>query len=75
MLSDFEILTRFLAEQEGDEVVGRDLSPPPNNLQQRLQVFAEGKVDEEERQAICEEMKSSPHYVAYLAECVKKQRN
>lgn len=74
MLSDFEILTRFLADQDGDEVSGRDLDPPPADLQARLQAFARGDVDDTERQAMCEEMKSHPHYVAFLADYVKAQR-
>jgi len=75
MLSDFEIITQFLAHQEGDEVSGRDLAPPPSDLQGRLEAFAKGEMDESERQAVCEEMKSHPHYVAFLADAVKKLRD
>ncbi|MEM1058937.1 MAG: hypothetical protein AAGK14_06790 [Verrucomicrobiota bacterium] len=74
MPNDFEIITQFLSQQDGDEVTGRDLAPPPDDLQERLQAFARGGVDESERQAMCEEMKAHPHYVAYLAEVVKKLR-
>mgnify|MGYP001793913727 CR=1 FL=1 len=74
MPTDFEIIAGFLSRFDGDEVSGRDLAPPPSEVQEKLAAFARGEMAESDRSAICEAMKENPHWVTFLADNVKKLR-
>ena len=69
MASDFSILSEFL-ERCGPEVSGRALPSPSRELADLLERFARGECSPEDRNAVCDLLRSQPEYLRVLAQRV-----
>ncbi|MGB0370355.1 MAG: hypothetical protein ACPGN3_03330 [Opitutales bacterium] len=47
---------------------------PDEDARASLKRFAIGDIEEEERSALCAQLKDNPAWVTYLADCIKEQR-
>ena len=73
MPTDFEILTSFL-DQFNDEVGGRTLTEPDEEMRAKLRAFARGELPETEREALVSALNENPGWVEILAEEAKRAR-
>lgn len=74
MSDDFKTLIDFL-ERLGPEVSGRALMAPHSEAAAKLQRFAAGECDKEERAEVCEMLRLHPAWLRWLADRVKLARN
>jgi len=73
MSNDFKTLIDFL-DRFGPEVSGKALMAPHSEAAAKLQRFAEGACDENERAEICEMLRLHPAWLRWLADRVKSAR-
>lgn len=73
MANEFEILAGFLAKF-GDEVEGRELQEPPNDVRVKLQALATGSLPENERSQLFDLLNENPAWIGRLADEVKALR-
>ncbi len=73
MSNDFTTLVDFL-ERFGPEVSGKALMGPHTEAAAKLQRFAAGDCDAQERAEICEMLRLHPAWLRWLAERVKMAR-
>lgn len=73
MNNDFETLVEFLAKC-GPEVAGRALSTPDRMEVARLERFATGACDSDERAKLCTLLRLNPTWLRWLANRVKQTR-
>lgn len=73
MSNDFKTLVDFL-ERFGPEVSGRELEGPPTDAVAKLQRFAAGACEAEERTEVCEMLRRHPAWLRWLADRVKLAR-
>ena len=74
MSNAFQILTGFLERFE-DEVEGRELSQPPEEIALQLRALAKGSLPETELPQLFSLLNQNPHWVGRLAEEVKALRS
>ena len=74
MSNDFKTLIDFL-DHFGPEVSGKALMAPHSEAAAKLQRFAAGACDKEERAEICEMLRLHPAWLRWLADRVKMARN
>jgi len=74
MSNDFKTLTDFL-ERFGPEVSGKATMAPHSEVAAKLQRFAEGACDKDERAEICELLRRHPAWLRWLADRVKMTRS
>jgi hypothetical protein len=72
MGNDFLILSEFLA-RTGAEVGGRG-DTVGTDLKQELEKFVAGRCTEQEKAALCEQLRDAPASLAWLAAKVKERR-
>ena len=68
--SDLLILTRFLSRFE-PEVEGRAAEPPPAGVAARLNRFAAGEADADERASLAVLLKEHPEWVRFLGMAIR----
>lgn len=73
MSNDFNTLTHFL-ERFGSEVSGRAMLAPDGGAEAKLQRFAAGACNAEERAEVCEMLRLHPTWLRWVAERVKLAR-
>ena len=73
MSDPFSILARFL-DRFDDDVEGRSVEEPPDDVRQKLVRFAGGTLPEAERAGLIELLQSHPQWVPLLAREVKARR-
>jgi len=73
MQNTFEILAGFL-ERYGAEVEGRETSPLPAELENKLRAFARGELSEAEQMDLISRLNERPDWIAYLAGEIKALR-
>lgn len=73
MANEFEILAGFLAKF-GDEVEGRELQEPPNDVETRMRELARGTLPETERAQLFNVLNENPQWIGRLAQEVKALR-
>lgn len=73
MSNDFTTLIDFL-ERFGPEVSGRELTAPHTEAAAKLQRFASGACDQQERAEVCEMLRLHPAWLRWLADRVKMAR-
>jgi hypothetical protein len=71
--NDFKTLIDFL-DRLGPEVSGRSLSGPSSEAVTRLERFATGACNAEERREVCEMLRLHPAWLRWLADRVKAAR-
>ena len=69
----FSILSRFL-ERFDDDVEGRALEDPPEDVKQKIARFAAGALPEAERTDLINLLQAHPQWVPLLAREVKARR-
>jgi len=74
MANTFEILSGFLARYD-DEVVGRESSILPAEINARIRSFARGQLSTSEQTDLVRQLDEHPDWVAALAAEVKTLRN
>lgn len=74
MSNDFKTLIDFL-DRFGPDVSGKALMAPHSEAAAKLQRFAAGACDKEERAEICEMLRLHPAWLRWLADRVKMARN
>ena len=74
MSNDFKTLIDFL-DRFGPEVSGKALMAPHSEAAAKLQRFATGACDKDERAEICEMLRLHPAWLRWLADRVKMARN
>ena len=74
MSNDFKTLIDFL-DHFGPEVSGKALMAPHSEAAAKLQSFAAGACDKDERAEICEMLRLHPAWLRWLADRVKMARN
>ena len=74
MSNDFKTLIDFL-DHFGPEVSGKALMAPDSEAAAKLQRFAAGACDKDERAEICEMLRLHPAWLRWLADRVKMARN
>lgn len=74
MNNDFNTLINFL-ERFGPEVSGKVLIAPQSEDAAKLQRFAAGECDKEERAEVCELLRLHPAWLRWLADRVKMARD
>jgi hypothetical protein len=70
---DFKTLIEFL-DRLGPEVSGRSLSRPNAEAVPRLERFARGNCNPDERREVCEMLRLHPAWLRWLADRVKAAR-
>jgi hypothetical protein len=73
MPAEFSILFRFLELAEG-EVQGRQSTRPPSDIEKLAMALLSGRLNEEKRIKLCEELRDQPGWLAWFAEQIKKRR-
>jgi hypothetical protein len=73
MSDSFSILARFL-ERFDDDVEGRSLEEPPEDVRQKLLRFAGGTLPERERTELIQLLEAHPQWIPMLAREVKARR-
>jgi len=73
MRDTFQILAKFL-ERFGDEVEGRELQEPTDDVKVKLHQLAHGTLPESQRGALFALLHGHPHWLAWLAREVKAMR-
>ena len=73
MSNDFKTLINFM-ERLGPEVSGRALLAPDSEAAAKLQRFAAGECDKEERAEVCEMLRLHPAWLRWLADRVRMAR-
>jgi hypothetical protein len=73
MSKDFKTLIDFL-DRFGPEVSGKALVAPQDEVAAKLQRFAAGECDKEERAEVCEMLRTHPSWLRWLADKVKTAR-
>lgn len=73
-MNDFQILLDFLGRC-GPDAGGRSISSPSSEAAAKLQRFAIGDSDEQERAEICRMLQMHPAWLRWLADRVKMARN
>jgi hypothetical protein len=71
--NDFKTLIDFL-DRLGPEVTGHSLSGPSGDAVTRLERFASGACNEQERRDVCEMLRLHPAWLRWLADRVKAAR-
>ena len=74
MNNDFNTLINFL-DRFGPEVSGKVLIAPQSEAAAKLQRFAAGACDKEERAEVCEMLRLHPAWLRWLADRVKMARD
>lgn len=74
MSNDFKTLIDFL-DRFGPEVSGKALMAPHSEAAAKLQRFATGACDKDERAEICEMLRLHPAWLRWLADRVKMARH
>jgi len=74
MAEKLQILLKFL-ERFDDEVQGRGLSEPADEMKTKLQCFARGKLPEPEQTEVMVLLDQHPEWTAWLAKEVKGLRS
>lgn len=74
MSNDFNTLIDFL-DRFGPEVSGKALIAPDSDAAAKLQRFAAGACDKDERSKVCEMLRDHPAWLRWLAERVKMARS
>ena len=74
MNNDFQTLLEFL-ERCGPQVVGHAAPTPRTEEAAKLQRFADGACDENERAEICAMLRLHPAWLRWLADRVKMARS
>lgn len=69
---DLLILTRFLRRLDPD-VEGHDLGDPPEEVIPRLDAFAAGKANAQERASLAQLLKEHPEYLRYLGRAIRSK--
>ena len=71
----WKILEGIISLQQPDVLAYSEVNELPSEAaQEALKKFALGQVNEEERSELCKQLRDNPHWVAFLADCVKQQR-
>jgi hypothetical protein len=73
MSNSFEILAGFL-DRFGNEVEGRELQEPPENIQMQLRAFAKGDLAEPAHEELLSLLNQNLSWIAWLAAEVKAMR-
>ena len=73
MSNDFKTLIDFL-DRFGPEVSGKAMMAPHSEAAAKLQRFAAGACDKDERAEICEMLRLHPAWLRWLADRVKMAR-
>ena len=73
MAHPFEILAGFL-DRFGEDVEGRELSEPPENVQAELRAFAKGDLPREKHEQLLSLLSKNHGWLAWLANEVKALR-
>jgi hypothetical protein len=73
MPDDFSILAGFL-ERFDEEVEGRALDEPAEDVQRQLMAFAGGTLAEAERAQVIQLLQAHPQWIPWLAQQVKALR-
>ena len=73
MANTFEILTRFL-ERYDDEVEGRQLAEPADEVKIKLRRLARGELPTAEQGELLGLLNRNPHWIGRLADEVKALR-
>jgi hypothetical protein len=73
MSKDFKTLIDFLDRFE-PEVTGKALVAPEGEVASKLERFAAGQCEKEERAEVCAILRSNPTWLRWLAERVKMTR-
>jgi hypothetical protein len=74
MNDTFQILARFL-EHFGDEVEGRELAEPADDVKIKLRQLAGGGLPEPEQAELFNQLNRNPQWIAWLATQVKSRRS
>ena len=74
MNNDFKTLINFL-DRFGPEVSGKALIAPQSEEAAKLQRFAAGACDKDERAEVCEMLRLHPAWLRWLADRVKMARD
>ena len=74
MNNDFKTLINFL-DRFGPEVSGKVLIAPQSEAAAKLQRFAAGACDKNERAEVCEMLRLHPAWLRWLADRVKMARD
>ena len=74
MTNSFELLAAFL-DRFGDEVEGRELAEPPEDIQIQLRALALGRLPGAERDSLFSLLRRNPEWIAQLADEVKALRS
>ena len=74
MTNTFRILVAFLDQFE-DEVEGRELQEPPEEVRARLRDFARGKLRGAKQDELLVLLNQNPKWIGRLAQEVKALRN
>ena len=74
MSNQFELLVEFL-RRYGDEVEGRALAEPSEEVRKQLQALARGEVPETERRELMRQLSTHPDWVERLALEVRALRS
>jgi hypothetical protein len=67
---DFSILSRFLRRMLPD-VEGHAAGDPPEAIRSRLDAFAQGQADAQERASLSQLLKEHPEYIGYLGRAIR----
>ena len=73
MPAEFKVVFRFLNRADG-EVEGRQSARPPTEIEKLAQALLAGKLGDEKRIELCEELGEQPGWLAWFAEEIKKRR-
>jgi hypothetical protein len=73
MQNTFEILAGFLARY-GEEVEGRETSPLPTEIKNKLLAFARGDLTETDQLDLIRRLNERPDWIAFLAGEIKALR-
>ena len=73
MNTDIKILMEFL-QRLGPEVSGREVAEPQSEAAVRLERFARGECNEDERAEVCRLLRLHPIWLRWLADRVKLAR-
>ena len=74
MNNDFQTLVEFLGRCE-PEVTGRGAAAPQQEEAERLERFASGDCDNQERAKLCTLLRLNPNWLRWLADRVKQTRS
>jgi hypothetical protein len=73
MTNTFKLLAEFL-DRFDDEVEGRELAAPPEEIQVKLRALAQGSLPQSERQKVFSILNQNPEWISELAKEIKALR-